>query len=70
MKKVKKKKSILEQTEIDLSTRSEWLFLFIIVIIILIIIISISKDTISYYDWYPGKGMDDMRSTAPIEKTK
>jgi uncharacterized integral membrane protein len=57
----KKKKSILEQTEIDLSTIQGRLFLFFIIIVIVLIFIFISQNTSSFYDWYPGKGIDDMR---------
>ncbi len=73
MKKAKKKRSILEEEvskEIDLHTWQGRLFVFIIIIIVVVFIIMISQNTSSFYDWYPGKRMDDMKSATPIEKTK
>ena len=56
-----KKKSILDETEINLKTRQGRVPFCIILIIIIIYILLISKNTSSFYNWYPGKGFDDLR---------
>ena len=60
----KKKKSILEKgvdEEIDLKTTQGRVWLIAIIIIIIVMLIDHCTNTTSYYDWYPGRGLDKLR---------
>ena len=62
MKKEKKKKTeSISEDKINLKTWRGRLWFCIVLLFIISLFVSISKNTNSFYDWYPGKGFDELR---------
>jgi len=59
MKKSKKKP--ISDDEINLKTREGRFILVFVLVFIVAFLIAISKNTRSFYDWYPGRGFDEWR---------
>lgn len=58
----KRKKNEEEKYGLDLKTMEGKLLLAFIILFIIVYILLLSQNTASFFDWYPGKALDELRS--------